>query len=58
MRHRGKEQTTDIPLSSPAIEVLALEAMSRDLSIARLIGQILVAVIDKDIASLAHTSFA
>jgi hypothetical protein len=58
MRYQGKERTTDIPLSSPAIEVLALEAMSRDLSIARLIGQILVAVIDKDIASLAHTSFA
>jgi len=45
MRHRGKEQTTDIPLSSPPIEVLALEAMSRDLSVAALIG---VAVIDKD----------
>ena len=48
MRHRGKEQTTDIPLSSPAIEVLALEAMSRDLPITALIGQVLVAVIDKD----------
>jgi hypothetical protein len=48
MRHRGKEQTTDILLSSPAIEVLALEAMSRDLSITALIGQVLVAVIDKD----------
>ena len=58
MRYRGKERTADIPLSSAEIEVLALEAMSRDLSIARLIGQILVAVIDKDIASLAHTSFA
>ena len=48
MRHRGKEQTTDVPLPSPAIEVLALEAMSRDLNIARLIGQILVAAINKD----------
>ena len=48
IRHRGKEQTTDILLSSPAIEVLALEAMSRDLSITALIGQVLVAVIDKD----------
>jgi hypothetical protein len=38
MRHRSKEQTTDILLSSPAIEVLALEAMSRDLSITALIG--------------------
>src|SRR5215471_12595866 len=37
IRHRGKEQTSDIPLPSPAIEVLALEATSRDLDIAELI---------------------
>ena len=48
MRHRGKERTTDIPLSSAAIETLALEAMSRDLDIAELIGQVLVAAINKD----------
>src|SRR5262245_58144795 len=48
LRHRGKEQTTDILLSSPPIEVLAREAASRDLSIAALIGQHLVAVIDRD----------
>jgi hypothetical protein len=48
MRYQGKEQTTDIPLPSAAIEVLALEAMSRDLSIAALIGRVLVAVINKD----------
>ena len=40
---------TDIPsLPSAAIEGLAFEAMSRDLSIAALIGRVLVAVIDKD----------
>jgi hypothetical protein len=48
MRHKGKEKTTDVPLSSPAIEVLALEAMSRDLDIAELIGQVLVAAINKN----------
>jgi hypothetical protein len=48
LRHRGKEQTDDIELSSRAIEVLACEAISRDLDIARLIGQILVAAINKD----------
>jgi hypothetical protein len=48
MRHRGKEQTTDVPLPSPAIEVLALETTLRDLNIAGLIGQILVAAINKD----------
>ena len=48
MRHQGKEQTTDIPLSSAAIETLALEAMSRDLAPAELVGQILVSAINKD----------
>jgi hypothetical protein len=48
MRRRGKEQTTDIPLPSAAMEVLALEAISRDLDIAELIGQVLVAAINKD----------
>jgi hypothetical protein len=28
--NRGKEQTSDIPLPSPTLGVLALEAMSRD----------------------------
>ena len=37
MQRQGKEQTTDIPFPSPALEVLALEAMSRDLDIAGLI---------------------
>jgi hypothetical protein len=48
MRRHGKEKTTDIPLPSPAIEILALEAMSRDLDIPELIGQVLVAAINKD----------
>ena len=48
IRHRGKEQTSEIPLPSPATEVLTLEAMSRDLNIAELIGQVLVATIKKD----------
>src|SRR5262249_35502815 len=48
MRHKGKEKVTDLPLPSPAIEALALEAMSRDLDIGGLIGQVLVAAINKD----------
>ena len=48
MRHRGEEKTTDIPLPPPAVEMLALEAMSRDLDIAGLIGQALVTAINKD----------
>ena len=48
MRYRGKERTPGIPLSSAALDVLALEATSRDLAIAELLGQILVAAINKD----------
>jgi len=48
MRYRGKELATEIPLPPPAIEVLALEAISRDLDVAELVGQILVAAINKD----------
>src|SRR5262245_62381445 len=48
MRCRGEEKATDIPLPSPAIETLALEAISRDSDIAGLIGQVLVAAINKD----------
>jgi hypothetical protein len=48
MRHKGEEKVTDLPLLSPAIEALALEAMSRDLDIGGLIGQVLVAAINKD----------
>ena len=48
MRRRGEEKTSDFPLPSPAIEVLVLEAMLRDLDIAELIGQVLVAAINKD----------
>ena len=48
MRCHGKEKATDIPLPSGAIGVLALEANSRDLAIAELMGQILVTAINKD----------
>jgi hypothetical protein len=48
MRRGGKDRSTDIPLPSAAIEALALEAMSRDLDIAGLVGQILAAAINKD----------
>jgi hypothetical protein len=48
MRHRGKDQTSDIELPSRTIAVLACEAMSRDLDIGELIGQLLIAAINKD----------
>ena len=48
MRCHGKEKATDIPLPSHAIGTLALEATSRDLAVAELLGQLLVAAINKD----------
>ena len=48
MRCHGKEKTSDIPLPSPAIAVLALEATSRNLNIVDLMGQVLVAAINND----------
>jgi hypothetical protein len=48
MRYRGEQHTADIPLSSAAIEALALEETSRDLGIAELMGQVLVAAINKE----------
>ena len=48
MLYHGIEQASDIPLSLAEIEVLALEATWRDLAIAELIGQSLVAAINKD----------
>ena len=48
MRRRGKEVSTDVPLTSRAIGELALIAILRDLSIAELVGQALVGAIKKD----------
>jgi hypothetical protein len=48
MRHRGKEVTTDLPLTSHALGELALIAMLRDLSIPELVGQILAGAIKND----------
>ena len=48
MRQRGKEVSTDVPLTSRAIGELALIAMLRDLSIAELVGQVLAGAIKKD----------
>ena len=48
MRRRGKEVSTDVPLTSRDMGELALIAMLRDLSIAELMGQVLAGAIKKD----------
>jgi hypothetical protein len=44
MRRRGKEVSTDVPLTSRDIGELALIAMLRDLSVAELVGQVLAGI--------------
>ena len=48
LRHRGKEVTTEVPLSSQAIKALALHVIWLDLGTAELLGQVLDAVVRKD----------
>jgi hypothetical protein len=43
-----KEVTADIPVTSGAMDVLALEAMWRDVGIGKLVAQVLAAAIKKD----------
>ena len=48
MRRRGKEVSTDVPLTLRDIGELALIATLRDLSVAELVGQTLAGAIKKD----------
>ena len=48
LRHRGKEVTTEVPLTSQAIKALAVHAMWLDLGTAELLGQVLDAMVRKD----------
>ena len=48
MRRRGKEVSTDVPLTSRDIGELALIAILRELSVAELVGQVLAGAIKKN----------
>ena len=50
MRYRGEERTTELPLTQDMIGRLALEAAFRDVSMGELLSEIIVAVINKDLA--------
>jgi len=49
MRYRGEERTSELPLTQDMIGQLAFEAAFRNLTIGELIGQLVVAVADKDL---------
>jgi len=49
MQYRGEERTTELPLTQNMIGQLAFEAAFRNVTIGELIGQLIVAVADKDL---------
>jgi len=49
MRYRGEERTTELLLPQDMIGQLAFEAAFRNMTIGELIGQLIVAVADKDL---------
>jgi hypothetical protein len=56
MQYRGEERTTELPLTRDMIGQLAFEAAFRNVTIGELIGELIVAVVDKDLlqAVLEH----
>jgi hypothetical protein len=49
MQYRGEERTTELPLTQDMIGQLAFEAAFRNVTIGELIGQLIIAVADKDL---------
>ena len=48
MRYKGEERTTELPLSHGMIRQLAFEAALRNMRIGELIGELMVAMLEKD----------
>jgi hypothetical protein len=49
MRYKGEERTTELPLTHDMIRQLAFEAALRNMRIGELIGELMVAMADKDL---------
>ena len=49
MRYRDDERTTEFPLTQDMIWQLALEAQFRDMSIGKLVGELIIAIMKKDL---------
>ena len=49
MRYKGEERTTELPLTHDMIRQLAFEAVLRNMRIGELIGELLVAMLTKDL---------
>jgi hypothetical protein len=49
MRYKGEELTTELPLTHDMIRQLAFEAELRNMRIGELIGELMVAMLKKDL---------
>ena len=49
MRYKGEERTTELPLTHDVIRQLAFEAELRNMRIGELIGELMVAMLKKDL---------
>jgi hypothetical protein len=49
MQYKGEERTTDLPLTQDMIRQLAFEAELRNMRIGELIGELMVAMLNKDL---------
>jgi hypothetical protein len=49
MRYKGEERTTELPLTHDMIRQLAFEAELRNMRIGELIGELMVAMLNKDL---------
>jgi hypothetical protein len=49
MKYRGDERTSELPLTQDMIRQLAFEAQFRDMSIGELVGELLIAMMKKDL---------
>jgi hypothetical protein len=53
MQYRGEERTTDLALTQDVIRQLAFEAQFRDMSIGELVGELIKAMMKKDLFQYA-----
>jgi hypothetical protein len=49
MKYRGDERTSELPLTQDMIRQLAFEAQFRNMSIGELVGELVIAIMKRDI---------
>jgi len=49
MKYRGRERTSELPLTQDMIRLLAFEAQFRNMSIGELVGELLIAIMKRDL---------